>query len=101
MAELTGNSSADDLRQSYWENASFEEDASTTKCRRFITAVRILLATPSKTARGGRGGAEVEFDKAALQTQLRQAQQWLAENDTDNQPPGNTAADFSTFDRRA
>ena len=63
------------VKAAYDDNASYEEDASTSKAAAFITAARILLRRlPQRTNAGG--GTELELDLGLIRAELKAAQQW-------------------------
>lgn len=66
-------------RTAYLDNADYEEDASVTKAKAFITACRKLLAVPiTRTANAGRDGNELELNPELLARMLDEARRWLA-----------------------
>lgn len=66
-------------RTAYLENADYEEDASVTKAKAFITACRKLLAVPiTRTANAGREGNELELNPELIAKMLDEARRWLA-----------------------
>ena len=80
MSSLSSASTRAEVHAAYMDNASYEEDGSATKCRAFITAVRILLSpqfSPARSRGAGRDAGEVELDYLALKSQLDDAQAWL------------------------
>jgi hypothetical protein len=79
MSTLDSQSSLDDVRAAYADNASYQEDGSAAKCRAFMTACRLLLLhLPKRMAHGGRGNEEIEMDLTVIQAEIREARQWLA-----------------------
>lgn len=77
MAELNEHATFEEVKASYRRNASYEEDNSVTKARRFVTAIRFLLAMPKRTRKGGQGGGEAEFDTESLRAELTAAQHFI------------------------
>lgn len=98
MSTLSSSSTYAQIKASYLDNASYEEDGSTSKAAAFITACRMLIHHPSRTRVGSPGGAgqEMEFDLAVLQAEMKAAQEWKAAND---QSAGSrtTYGDFANF----
>lgn len=78
MSSLTSSSTDAEVEASYDDNASYEEDASVTKCRAFITAARILVRRYVESIR--QGAHELERDVERLQGEITQARSWLAAN---------------------
>jgi len=78
MSSLSAASSFDDILDSYLTNASYEEDASTTKAAAFITACRMLLLMPKRAGTGSR--ATVEMDVEQINQQLKAARDFVAAN---------------------
>ena len=79
MSSLTSSSTLAEIQAAYYDNASWEEDASTTKALAFVTACRfLLLKLPKRVAQGGRGGNETELDPSIIRAELNAARQWLA-----------------------
>lgn len=77
MATITASSTLKQIRQEYVANASYEEDASESKCKAFITAARALLPMLPVTATGFGGDAMVQFSVTSVQAALEQAKMWL------------------------
>lgn len=66
-----------EVKAAYFDNASYEEDASATKARAFITACRFLLIMlPKRAMHANRN--EIELEPAQLRNQLLEAKAWLA-----------------------
>lgn len=105
MSTLTSSSSIAEIYASYDANASYEEDQSPTKARAFVTACRFLMRRASRSAKGGRGGAEQEFDLEQLRREVEDARLWLSQNsnlDTSGTAgPSVLDADFTDFDARS
>lgn len=78
MATLSSSSTDQQVWDSYDDNASYEEDGSTSKAAAFITACRILLRRRPRRARSD--GEEIEFDANAISQELEQARAWKATN---------------------
>lgn len=97
MSTLSSSSTYSDAVDAYLDNASYEEDASVTKAKAFVTACRFLIRFPARTQVGGRGaGHEMEFDLKTLREEITAAQDWIAVND---EPAAGrtTFGDFSDF----
>lgn len=83
MSSLDSTSTLTEVRDAYFDNASYEEDASVSKAKTFVTACRqLLVRQPSRSTKGGRGGEEIEINLTVVQEQLTEAQRWIAEHDT-------------------
>jgi len=80
VSTLSSASTIAEVQAAYDDNASYEEDASTAKCRAFVTACRFLLRRiPKRAVHGGRGGGEeIETDPTQIAAELAKAQRWLA-----------------------
>jgi len=76
MSSLSAASSFDDVLDSYLENASYEEDASTSKAAAFITACRMLLLMPKRAGTGARATIEMDIEQISLQ--LEAARDYVA-----------------------
>jgi hypothetical protein len=73
MSTLSGTSTDAEVWDSYDDNASYEEDGSTTKAKAFITACRILRRRrPSSLTREGRSASY-----ESLAQDIKEAQAWL------------------------
>ena len=78
MASLSSSSTDAQVRAAYDDNASYEEDASASKCQAFITACKILLVRrPSSVTNDG---TTVAFNDQAVLDELARARTWLAGN---------------------
>ena len=87
-----------DAEADYWANADYRAEGSVTKAAAFITALTRLLRMPKRTAHGGRGGEETEFDPPVLQAELRRAEQWHARHQA-NATPRYSSVHFNNFGR--
>ncbi len=99
MSSLSSASTTAQVLAAYADNCSYEEDASTSKCQAFITAVRLLLSPAhslKRSVHGGRGGNEIELSPELLRAELQDARQWLA-NQNAADSGGVTHADFTDF----
>ena len=102
MSSLSSSSTDQAVWDSYDDNASYEEDSSTTKAAAFITACRILLQRrPKRSSLGGRQqGTEFEFDPGTYEREIDDARKWRdKELLTSATPgvPGVIHAGFRTF----
>jgi hypothetical protein len=71
------------VRQAFLENADYAEVADVSKAKAFQTACRrLIVLTPTRTAKGGRDGEEIELDVQVIQQQLLEVTRWLACNDS-------------------
>lgn len=96
MSTLDGNSTYEQVRQSYDENASYIEDDSIAKARAFITACKILIRrTPNNMQKGSN---TLGYNVQVLKQELDDAIAWLQQRDPDARPgPSVTRADFRNF----
>ena len=100
MSSLSSSSTLAQVYAAYADNASFEEDASVSKCRAFITACRLLLSpkfSPARSRGAGRDAGEVEFDYEAVKSQLQDAQAWLLANGDQSGAGAVRHPDFTGF----
>lgn len=67
----------DEIHEAYITNASYAEDSSLAKANAFVTACRRMLANPTSFAVDGESGS---FDPKTIQTEMMQAQRWIAAN---------------------
>ena len=75
VATLSSSSTLGQVQAEYADTASYAEDGSTDKCRRFITACRILiLKTPKKH---GTRDSQNEYNPDLIREEMREAQAWL------------------------
>lgn len=85
MSSLSSASTRAEVLAAYADNASYEEDASVSKCKAFITACRLLLSPKylvSRAQHGGNAGELVEVQQDLIRDEMTQARKWLAANDT-------------------
>lgn len=76
----------DEIVTAYLDNADYEESASVSKCRSFITACRrLLLELPKQSSHTG---ASVSLNPELIADEMRRAQSWLASADTTANPNG-------------
>jgi len=81
VSTLTSSSTLAEIKVAYDDNASYEEDASTSKAAAFVTACRFLLRRLPKTAQtGGKGGEMIERDLQLIRGEMDVARRWLAVN---------------------
>lgn len=97
MSSLSSSSTYEEVKASYYDNASYEEDVSVVKAAAFITACRFLLQQdPKKT--GWREGSSLEWDPEALQREITEAKTWkAAQSVVTSGGPGSIAASFENF----
>lgn len=81
MSTLTSASTDSDVWAAYDDNASYDEDGSTTKAKAFRTACRFLLRRQPKRATDGLGSS-VEFNPDLIQKEMDEANDWLRANST-------------------
>lgn len=96
MSALSSSSTLTEIKNAYLDNASYEEDGSTSKAAAFITACRMLLAKlPKRALHGGRN--EIELDLGQIRKELDQAKTWLATSSTAATGGGVRFNDFTSF----
>lgn len=86
MSTITSASTRQQVLDALVDNASYLEDASTSKCAAYITALRVWLRRfafeESRT-----GSQSLRFNTQNAEQDLRDAQQWLYAN---GGPSGNS-----------
>ena len=102
VSTITSTSTIADIEAAYLTNLSYEEDASVSKGKAFVSACRAILAIrPEEAVKGGGGksGSSLRFNVAAVQAQLEACQRWLAANDdTGSDSSGSVRhVDFANF----
>jgi hypothetical protein len=78
MSSLSSSSTDQQVWDAYDDNASYEEDASVTKAKAFITACRILLRR--RPARISAEGVSTDF--VSVENAMNDAREWVALNNT-------------------
>ena len=78
MATLTSSSTDAEVWAEYDDTASYEEDASVSKAKRFVTACRILLRRRPTISESG--SKKIEFDSELIASETSEARRWLAIN---------------------
>ena len=81
MAVLDATSTIAEVEAEYFESASYVEDASVAKARRFITAARILLLRRPRQLTNPQGDS-IQLSPDLLAEQIKDASQYLGANDT-------------------
>jgi len=76
MSTLSSTSTLAEIKASYADNASYEEDVSVAKAKGFVTACRLLLMKLPRAT--GTGSSNLELDLQRIENELRAAQAWLA-----------------------
>lgn len=76
MSTLSSSSTWAQIKAAYDDNASYEEDASVSKARAFVTACRMILRRLATKAKNG--DSEIEFDTRIVQDEMKQAQRYVA-----------------------
>lgn len=104
---LTSASTLVEVEAAYDDNASYEEDGSSAKCRAFITACLIWLRRAPREQGTREGNLTLSPD--LVQKELTHARSWLASNPNAGNPsgggtggtgtggPSNAVADLSSF----
>lgn len=78
MSDLSSANNIGEIKAAYANNASYVEDGSPAKARKFITACRMLIMRlPKRVSVGGGQGEEVELEVRTLQDQIGDAQRFL------------------------
>jgi len=75
---IGSNSSLAEVAACYDDNASYIEDQSPTKARRFITACNILIRRVPGFSEQGAMNQRLSFDIEELSKQVAEARRWLA-----------------------
>jgi len=78
VSTLSSASTDAQVLAAYDDNASYEEDASSTKAAAFVTACRFLLRRMAK--KSGDGTLETELSPDLIREELCAAQAWLSAN---------------------
>jgi len=80
MSTLTGSSTFAEVLASYRDNASWQEDSSTTKANAFVTACRFMLSYAEEQSRGG-GSTTVsqKFNYDQIRQEMDEATKYVAE----------------------
>lgn len=73
---LSSTSSFHEVRNAYLTNSTYAAEGSVEKCRLFMTAVRLLLTSPSMTS--DRAGSTEFNNTAFLRDELARAEAWLS-----------------------
>lgn len=98
MSTLSSASSLADVEAAYDDNASYEEDQSTSKALAFRTACRILFRMlPKRAVKGERGEEEIELDLGLIAKELERVESWLAANPVTSAASRTKYVDFSGF----
>lgn len=95
MSTLSSASTLDQIKNSYLDNASYQEDSDVGKCRAFITAARMLLLKLPQSSR--KGDSELTLSISSIQAALREARQWLGTANVAAAGGGIRYADFSNL----
>ncbi len=80
MSTLSSTSTLAEIQAAYDDNASYLEDASVSKCKAFITSVRLLVRRTAAAVSSGVTGNSVQTDLSQYREELRDARRWLARN---------------------
>jgi len=87
VSTLTSTSTLDDVNAAYDNNASYAEDASPTKCKAFLTAVRMLIRRTAAEQQQGADRLRLDENLRQYREELTAAETWLRVNahlDTSN-----------------
>lgn len=98
MSTLSSSSTIAQIKASYDDNASYEEDASVSKAKAFITACRLLIRqTPTELAKAS---GRVQIDVKLIQEEMNEARDFVSSYDTSDSSGADTRvrhADFRNF----
>lgn len=95
MSSINSSSTLDQVKQSYDDNCSYQEDGSVTKCQAFITACTMLLRRlPLETSKEGQ---QLRLSLDSIEKQLEYARNWLATSPTAAPGGGTVFSDFRSF----
>lgn len=98
MSTLSSTSTLAEIQAAYDNNASWFEDASTTKARAFATACRMLIRRMARRASTGGGTGEmVEMDLGLLRDEMNAAVEWLSANDSSRSGPSVRCVSLEDF----
>ena len=75
MATLSSSSTLAQIQAEYADTASYSEDGDVAKCRRFITACRLLILKTPKSY--GTREAQTEYNPELIREELQEAKFWL------------------------
>jgi hypothetical protein len=81
MSTLSSASTDAQVKAAIDDNASYEEDASVSKAKAYVTAVRIWIRRLAERAKIDRDQKKIEADIEAFKSELETAREWLADND--------------------
>lgn len=98
MSVLDSTSTLPDIKAEYFNNASYEEDASVAKAKAFITACRFLLEK-IVDASVGSGGESFSIRTEKYEREIQAAQRFIAVR-ADPEDGGAGAKDYSLEDFR-
>lgn len=93
MATLSSSSTIDEIKASYADNASYEEDGSVTKAKAFITACRILLLRIPRLSAQDR--AQIQMAPELIQQEMRRASDFVASNPAAGSTTGRGTVHYS------
>ena len=78
---LNSESTIEEMKAAWLDNASYEEEGSVEKAKKFITACRcLILKTPAKMAQGGSNATDIEMEVRLYSEQIDDARKFLAAN---------------------
>ncbi len=81
------------------DNADYFSSQDVAKAKLYIHALEILTRLPRRGASGARGGEEYEYDTRVLQDKLKEAKEWLVDNDSSFSEAGAIHFDVSEIRR--
>ncbi len=77
---VTSSSTLAQIKADYEDNADYDLEASTAKCKLFIHAARLLVSRVSEEAENA--GRKVGTRTQKYETEIKAAKDWLALNDS-------------------
>jgi RecA/RadA recombinase len=80
MSALDSSSTLAEIQASYDDNASYLEDASASKAKAFITAVRMLVRRTAQKVEDGAAEVSITQDLKQYREELGDARRWLIAN---------------------
>ena len=78
MSTLDSSSTLAEVYAAYDDNASWEEDGSSTKAAAFVTACRFLLRYAEEQSRGGSTTVSQKFNYDILRAEMDEANKYVS-----------------------
>jgi hypothetical protein len=95
VSSISSASTLDQIKNSYLDNGSYQEDSDVGKARAFCTACRLLLLMLPQSTR--KGDSELTLSIESIRSELKLAKQWLATANAAAAGGGIRYADFSNL----